>query len=558
MKPLPAHMHEADDNDEEISGTRRSAKQRPPKASRDRLERPEEKRKSKSDTGPQHQYEPIMSGARGADAGVENKLERRKSSASTKSPKKSSSRPPISRNTLPRIATSGHKDHPSQFGIATPTSRGTPVIQYPPPQQYQPVMMAQPIPLRPRATTTQTYPTGRPVSYHAASTSAGYATGPPISSSAYYYQPVIAPSFPPPSPSSSYMRYAATPQPEYFPPQQPPQPYSATTPYSRPLPSRFESAGSRPASAFGMRETTVHQQIQDAYDDGYASATEKQPVKRRSVRIPSGTTRTSAQREADFEAMPPPSRPSSARPGILRNRTTEYHTDIIQDVPVHREAIREARPPYRTVETAPPRRSSSRRASVAYEFPEQRTQEANTSHRRSKSYYGQSSSANSGSAYETTPLEEKMRRASLYQEEVVGPAAPLSAEHLRRHQRRQAGSSKSSGSRDESDYRKSATTHTSQSGHGQNGEDFTITVKGGQARIMVGDAQIDCTEGGEVEIKRQKSIRNGSERSQSIYGDRDERRSRGDRTAGRSRMSSQSGRSYDRPTPIYAPREDYF
>ena len=36
---------------------------------------------------------------------------------------------------------------------------------------------------------------------------------------------------------------------------------------------------------------------------------------------------------------------------------------------------------------------------------------------------------------------------------------------------------------------------------------------------MVGGAQIDCLEGGEIEIKRQKSIRNGSERGSDLeYG----------------------------------------
>jgi hypothetical protein len=155
-------------------------------------------------------------------------------------------------------------------------------------------------------------------------------------------------------------------------------------------------------------------------------------------------------------------------------------------------------------------------------------------------------------------MEDKMREASTYQEDVSGPSVPLTADALR-YRRRDAGSSrstKSSGSRDESDYRKSATTRTTRSGSGEDG-DFTIKVKGGQARVMVGGAQIDCTDGGEIEIKRQKAIRNGSERSNSEYGGRiEDRKSRLDRPQGRSRKSSISGHSYTRSTPHY-PMENF-
>jgi hypothetical protein len=88
-------------------------------------------------------------------------------------------------------------------------------------------------------------------------------------------------------------------------------------------------------------------------------------------------------------------------------------------------------------------------------------------------------------------------------------------------------------------------------------------VKGGQARVMVGGAQIDCTEGGEIEIKRQKSIRNGSERSNSEYGGTqriDDRRSRLDRPSGRSRKSSvsgHSGHSYTRSSPQHPMSSTY-
>lgn len=520
-KARPMYMYEVDDDGNPISGTKRSARERGQKSSKSR---PEEKRKSRSDTGPKHEM--VMSGARG-DAEKDAKLERRKSSASTKSPSKSHTRPPSAHGnkSFQKIAPI-KTDLPSHFGIPSTPTRSTPVVsQYP--------VMAQPLPMRPRAVTAQTYP-ARPLSYHATYTAGGYGTGPPLSQSAFYQQPTMpAPSYPPPSPSSSYMRYAATPQADYF--QQ--QPTSI-----RPLSQRFGASDPiiRTSSAFGVRDSPVRQQIQDAYDDGYASASEV-PRRRTSIRVPSGRRNSISRKpEVDYDrdAMPPP-----PRPGILRNRTTEYHTDTssVPDPPAYRE---------------PRRAPSSHRNSVSYDLgPETervRVETANTSHRR-QSYYGQSATTAIGGVGGGGGWEDKAREATNYQEDVSGPTIPLTAEALRRRHAGSSRSTKSSGSRDESDYRKSATTRTTRSGSGED-NDVTIKVKGGQARVMVGGAQIDCIEGGEIEIKRQKSIRNGSERSNSEYGGTpriDDRRSRLDRPSGRSRKSSVSGHSYTKSTPQY-------
>jgi len=158
--------------------------------------------------------------------------------------------------------------------------------------------------------------------------------------------------------------------------------------------------------------------------------------------------------------------------------------------------------------------------------------------------------------------EEQARNAQSYQEDVSGPTDLLTAEKLRHHTRH-AGSSrstKSSGSRDDSDNRRSATTRTTHTGSGPDDENVTIKVTGGQARVLVNGAQIDCAEGGEIEIKRQqKTIRNGSEPSISEYGGMTERRSsRADRPPGRSRRSSQSGYSYTRTSPQYGAPAGFF
>jgi hypothetical protein len=526
-KAKPAYVIDLDEEGHYVGGTKRSARQRPHVSQKSRSD---EKRKSKSDSGTG--YKALMSGAIQEVVGMEKevKMERRKSSASTKSPSKSHNRPPSAHGNkaFPKVAIP-RNDHPSHFGISTPTG-STPVVSQYSVSQYP--TMSQNIPIRPRAVTTRSAP-ARPLSYHTAYTGAGYGTGPPLSASAYYAPP---PSYPPPSPG--YMHYAATPQQEYFTPRTLSQRLGAADPISR------------TSSAYGSRDPPMHQQIQDAYEDGYASATERSPPRRRpSIRTPTrrdSLSRTSMQAEIDYdrEAMPPP--PPPARPGILRNRTTEYHIDRTVPDPVYREA----RPSYR--ESSSTRRPSTHRNSVSYDLgPDNervRVETANTSQRR-QSYYGQSAAT-----FAPTPasnMEDKMREASTYQEDVSGPSVPLTAEALRRRHAGSSRSTKSSGSRDESDYRKSATTRTTRSGSGEDG-DFTIKVKGGQARVMVGGAQIDCTDGGEIEIKRQKSIRNGSERSNSEYGGRiEDRRSRLDRPQGRSRKGSVSGHSYTRSTPHY-------
>jgi hypothetical protein len=146
--------------------------------------------------------------------------------------------------------------------------------------------------------------------------------------------------------------------------------------------------------------------------------------------------------------------------------------------------------------------------------------------------------------------EDKLSSAANYQADVGGPTVPLTAETLKKQQRRQhGGSSRSTSSRDESDYKKSQTTRTTRSG---SNDDENVTIKVvGHARVVVGGAQIDCGDGGEISISRQKSIRNGSERGSEFGGQRqiDDRRSRVDKPVGRSRMSS--SHSYTRSSPQY-------
>lgn len=273
------------------------------------------------------------------------------------------------------------------------------------------------------------------------------------------------------------------------------------------------------------------------------------------------------QAEIDSLSMPPPPRrPTAGRPGpgILRP-STDYPVGLAAALPEPEYQPREGRA-YR--EERPPRRSSVNRLSGTYDYNDRHVEAANSGRRR-QSYYGQSATMGSG-ASGGSGWEDKAAQAASYQDGVSGSASasavPLTADLLRRQQRRQGGSSrstKSSGSRDESDYRQSATTRTTRSVSSPEDENVTIKVTG-QARVVIDGAQIDCNDGGEIEIKREKSLkssqstRGGSEWSNSEYGGGqrriDDRKSRVDKPTGQSRRRSVS---YARPSPQYAPHEQY-
>ncbi|TVY71336.1 hypothetical protein LSUE1_G008617 [Lachnellula suecica] len=546
--PRPAYVVDVDDSGKRVPGSRRSAK-------KSTKERPQvsQRESARSDKPRRHDADPQQaaeravtgSGARKQEVVTAVKEERRKSSSSsTHSPRKE--RPPSAHKnqSFPKlqIGRTSKRDDPTHFGQQTPASATRPT---PPTIVSQPSHMTQPIPMRPRAVTAQTYPP-RPVSYHAAY-GAGGGYGPPLSSSAWAnyqpaHQPIITPSYPPPSPG--YIRYAATPAPptsDYFGSQAmsaPERPMSA-----RPLSSRFGTPA-RPSSGIGMYD--AHQQeLADAYsagyhDDGYTSASDGVARKRESIRVPSRVGQRLSKNEADYQAMPPPPRP------ILRRPLTDYPTEPIDPYHEGRTLIRD---------DSRPRRPSSHRNSVSYDLgdgPERVHLETANNGRRRQSYYGQSAqSASTGSS----AYEDKIRQASTYQQD-VGETVPLTAEVLKRQQRRQAGgssrSTKSSASRDESDWRKSATTRTTRSGSGE-GENVTIKVTG-TARVMVGGAQIDCPDGGEIEIKQQqKALRNGSEQSSEYGGPEriEDRRSRDTRTSGKSRMSSRPSYTRSQPKQYY-------
>lgn len=261
----------------------------------------------------------------------------------------------------------------------------------------------------------------------------------------------------------------------------------------------------RTKSAFGSREEGDEGSRNLAEDrDGYASTSEGtslgRQVARRRMRIPSGMI---TQPELDYRAMPPP----PIRPTILRRPTTEYPRDDYDG-------------PRR------PRRPSTSRYSVSYDIgPKVGVEISNSGRRRQTSYEA---------LVGEREILENHRQARSYRDDVSRPTAPPTAELLRKQQRSSSQSSTGAldGSADEKD---------------------SVTIKvNGAARVIVGNAAIDCSDGGEIEIKRINNVGDRSgERPAAEFGGNgvDGRRSRFDRPSlRRSRMSAESGYGYHRPS----------
>jgi hypothetical protein len=381
--------------------------------------------------------------------------------------------------------------------------------------------------VRPRA---QTAAVPRPTSYYGPSANRKYyaqqpptpvAGGAPISYPPQQWAaagPVAAfPVGPPPS-----MPYQ---QPDYF-------------SYQKTQSSHLANRFNRPASAMGHRPSL-----------DYGAEYDSRPVRRASL-----TRRPRA--EDDRDLMPPPPRPSTTRPPTLRTSMfapppprrsigSGFDDESFQGDPTLYQDVSplsggyEYPPPARVPRT---RRPSIGATSITYDHPTYSTEVAGRSSRRNSYYAGQPVS--SGGA-----MEDKLRMAASYQEDVSGgPTLPLTAESLRKASKRAGASSRStrsSASHEESDWRQSATTRTTRS---SNEEDVTIRVKG-QATLEYAGGKVQCKDGAEINISSGMRMgRMGSDRSSYMGGE--DRRTRIDRPSGRARATSQAA-SYSRTTPGY-------
>lgn len=423
------------------------------------------------------------------------------SSATPRSPTKSS-RPGLTRSNVtspPKLnteMTSRTRSDPSYFGIS-PNTTSTP------------------------ASSSSTR-SGRPMSYHAGMampipTTKSSVSRPPLAPSAFYVAPStnLGASYPQASPTSPYMGYVPTRADPY---------YTTESPWpSNPLAERFTRGMdpiTRTASAQAVRTLNDY----SAFDIG--------PERRNVVR----------RRALEAEDMLPPPIPVRLQPVARAIDGRDIYDDAI------RYELRPARAPHREPSPAPraPRRPSANRGST-YGYPgDQPNYRMESPNQARPPYYYEGHRRSSD-------YEDKIREAAGYQEQVAGgPPVSLTAEALRKQQRTTTSSrsTRSSGSRDESDFRRSATTRTTTSRFDADGENVTIKFKG-DATISIAGAEIKCDDGAELNIVRSKgSIRNGSERGGSEYGvvPLDDKRSRDHhRSSNYSRSTSKSG--FSNPFP---------
>jgi hypothetical protein len=359
----------------------------------------------------------------------------------------------------------------------------------------------------------------RPMSYYGGMTMPNptpksVVSRPPLAPSAFYVAPPtnIAVSYPQASPTGSYVGMGYAQSPYYTPePLWPPNP----------LAERF-TRGMDP-----ITRTASAQAVRTLND---IATFDIDPERRNIVR----------RRPREAEDMAPPPTPARRQSitGVVDSR--DY------DGALHYE-LRPARASHREPSPAPraPRRPSANRSST-YGYPgdQHNYRVESSNHARRSSYYeGQRRSSD---------YEDKIREATGYQEQVAGPPVFLTAEALRKQQRTTASSrsTRSSGSRDESDFRRSATTRTTTSRFDADGENVTIKFNG-DGTIKIAGAEIKCDDGAELNIVRSKgAIRNGSERGGSEYGvvPLEDRSSRDHhRSSNYSRSTSKSG--FSNPFP---------
>ncbi|KAK3398933.1 hypothetical protein B0T20DRAFT_435632 [Sordaria brevicollis] len=370
----------------------------------------------------------------------------------------------------------------------------------------------------------------------------------------------------PPPPPARYTAPGPPPPPQFMPPSYPTapptwagpgpaQPFPMPTPGSlsrqptdyfsaHPVDPRLDAqmaalslgtSPSRPRTAMAYRTSRALE-----YGEGDFDEENDRPIPRPSL------SHRKPSRDEDARRMPPPVRSSTAHPSANPHRpppvpaTPGRRGSRYVDEDQAGDALFALSPtPYEYQSPAPvasrarskSRPRHQRRPSVSagtYEEPDSRMEIASR-HNRRHSYYGAAlqSIAAPGSGY-----EEKIRQAAKYQTETIGgDPLPLTAETLRRAQRN-GGSSRSTKSseesRDESDYRHSATTRTTRSSAMP--EDVTIrVVKGKGAVLEVNGAKLKCAGGAEINISRNAVTpgRNGSEKAYyDDYEDYDERQPR--------------------------------
>ncbi|KAH6669140.1 hypothetical protein F5X68DRAFT_51606 [Plectosphaerella plurivora] len=297
------------------------------------------------------------------------------------------------------------------------------------------------------------------------------------------------------------------------------------------LASRFMQ---RPSSASGFRPQPLPSAPQQQYDEYY----DQEPF------VPTGINRRSSisRREIeDRQMMPPPPMPMplarsmttgpnggpfrpppQAAPPLRRLTHYKYEDDDLAaaDNSLYRDVGPSRSTSYSYGENAaPPRRP--RQDSVTYDHNSYQIEPATSTGRR-HSYYGSSSGS--------VDYQDQLRQAELYQGKMAGDQMasgqmPLTRDSLdkvtrpKRSSDKSSRSTRSSVSRDESDYwAASNTTRTTRSGAGDGENSIRIMGGKGGATVRVGELEIQCPEG-EIIINQDGGSTRGSDRGSTVWGD---------------------------------------
>ncbi|KAJ1329181.1 nucleophosmin 1 [Microdochium nivale] len=435
----------------------------------------------------------------------DNSAMRREAKSRPRDPKKSSksgpvvvskhAAPPPKRPGVRQSKTTGHiparsMDDPSYYGV--------------PPQP-------QTIVSRPRSRT-------RPESYYGQTARQGQ-RGPPMSQSAYFNggQPPPGSFGPPPfgppgmfngpPPHMTLPMHGGPPGPPHGPPHGHPHGYPHGPPHGQPHgqphPMDYQGGGPRELSArFGRPNSSMGFRPPSSY--------EPEPMPERAIaRKPSASRKPSKDHDARTR-MPPPARPASARPSASGGDR------LVFKAPPQQSMRRKSRPQLleeddddddfeeddAVVYRPDPRRVSSAYGASSNPFAS----------RRRDSFEGESD--NDLAIYKREPpghgrrrssqfhgaIDEKTRKAMSYQDGILTHGAPLTAETLKYAQNGGSSrSTRSAESRDESDWKHSATTRTTRSSNEE--DDITIKLPRGGV-IEVAGAKITCADGGDVNIGR--------------------------------------------------------
>ncbi|KHO00547.1 uncharacterized protein MAM_01325 [Metarhizium album ARSEF 1941] len=446
----------------------------------------------------------------------------------------------------------GHVDNPTNYGIQQPAITGNRPRAQTRPASYYAGQPIQPPPMHMpwlHPPTSAQFPAGTfpPPQWQGPGASPGSFAGPPPPPSpvgppaGFFDGPGVAAN------SQSHLRYRFDSRPSsamgYHRPGPPPP--------SRPPPSLDyydpEALTDEPARVSRLaRRTSRTRRAED--DRNRMPPPEHIPIRPQSALPPSTPYRPPPL------PQPPTSRKSQSRPPPVQRRSVGFADQPVyddDDSPSDDDLFHDISP-NASFDQRQPEAHRPRRASVAYNIHDYDVMPEASRGQRS-SVYG--AALPSGGA----SLDEKKYSAALRYQEVVGgaPQMPLTAETLRKAGKRGAAASsrstRSSGSRDDSDYRRSNATGITRTSF--NSDDFTIKVSGG-ARVRVPGAEIECDDGGEITFStRPNGSRSGSEKASLMCAQLEDSRSRSEQRSlpyrGRapSQSDSQSRRSYA-PSPV--------